>query len=396
VKNLLKILSLNKQRNPLFNAQILFNSYFRLIRILGKHNSEFNIYVTKDENNLCLFVDENFVNLLRHHELDKTKLIEILLNNRMKIIDSINNNCNDFTMLYNAIIDYESYCILLNYKFEPGTGKYSLLEVPNFFYRYKKYYELADDPRINSFLNNTQTIGSDYMVNLDIDYYKYISEEEDYLLYLVYSYFLSKNCFGVIKLRDKELNKINKIKEFKSINYGTNTREYIEGLELFLFDKQFIFDQLDEIFMLNYTPCSMKDATFKKYWCLGYCYTLSEDNKLRDFIKDLDIPLTKSYLIHGDLHLKNIIYSFTDAKSYLIDFDYIHEGFIEEDYAAIFVDLYFRFNLETAKLFLKNHKYEKNILFVEIILRLFNIQRAVQSFNLKKHLDNWRQIYDYL
>lgn len=390
-----KIICFEKNKNPEFIIHIIAKSYFSVLNIVNNNNnSDTKLYLMLDKEQICLYANDSYMNLLRNHTLDKLELIKKALFFRLNILEDINNK--EGLKIEKDLLKYHAYRLLLLYKY-PIEQKVEdkLYNIPLFFNNFRKYYIKIKDPKLDSFLKYTKQTTNDYMNIPNINYLKFISEEEDYITYLVYGFLKD---IKQIPIRQKELERINLIKQINyNINFPIITKEkyrnYIDGICLNLFNKNKVLDKIKNIITKTHGN-KMKDYFFKKYFCIGLCYDFYNNIKLLDFVTNLKTQKISQSIIHGDLHLGNIIYNIKDDKLYLIDFEYVHKGYLEEDLASLYCDLLITFDEDSAKKYLNNKKYDKNLLFIEIIIRFINIFKANKNKKYLVYLDSWANIYE--
>ncbi len=202
---------------------------------------------------------------------------------------------------------------------------------------------------------------------------------------------------------DNQIKQITLLKKinFQNLDFKTKTYRYIFGItanylkynkiKKYLIYYISIISKTKTSKILNYDPIKKTIITqfIKKYNC---------DKRFINFIKKLTVESVNLYLIHGDLHLKNIIYN---KKWYIIDLESLREGTIEKDIAATSVAIYLRYGPAEFENFMniikKKTHYNKNILFLEILSKLdkFNVDLNPIK-EILTAINDWERLYNAL
>lgn len=404
MKNYQKIRGFKYSDNSFYTIEIIVESFFYLIKTFKLELNDF--YVSFNDYELELFVSDNFINQLIISEIKFEEFAKDIFNIRQNIFNAANSGAGDFLTIKKWIIEYEAIILILYYKFDnyilEKSIKYKTLDIPSFFANYKPFFlPIKNFKFVKYFLESLEfvNVSNDYL-SIDLpesDFFKYLYNEEDYILWLCYG-FLKKNNLFFLPLKNIEsTNNINKLGakiNVPKIDQKSSLIEYVEGVPLIYLKEEQLISQLCILFKLL---CTQKinrvdyNLYFKKK-----INNLNLDINLISFLNTLSFDYNDTYIIHSDLHLKNIIF---DRKIYLIDLEYCSEFVIERDLAAICVDLFWLYSAGVIKSFLFAYKkeqltYNKNTLFFEIILRLTNIYKINEYPKIKTLLNNWRLIYD--
>lgn len=404
MKNYQKIRGFKYSDNSFYTIEIIVESVFYLIKKFKLELNDF--YVSFNDDELEIYVSDNLINQLIISESAFEEFEKDIFNVRQNILSAVNSGACDFLTIKKWIIEYEAIILILYYKFDnyilEKSIKYKTLNIPSFFANYEQFFlPIKNFKFVKYFLESLKyvIISNDYL-SLDLpesDFFKYLYNEEDYILWLCYG-FLKKNNLFFLPIKNiesiKNINKLGAKINVPKTDQKSGLIEYIEGVPLIYLKEEQLINQLCVLFKLL---CTQKinrvdyDLYFKKK--INY---LNLDKDLISFLYTLSFDYNNTYIIHSDLHLKNIIFA---RKIYLIDLEYCSEFVIERDLAAICVDLFWLYSNDVIKSFLFAYKkaqltYNKNTLFFEIILRLNNIYKTNQYPKIKKLLNNWRLIYD--
>ncbi|MDD3178234.1 MAG: hypothetical protein PHR26_01815 [Candidatus ainarchaeum sp.] len=195
-------------RNSLITINIMVNSFNRICNILNINLNHINY--KKNDLEHEIYISEYLYNLLENHNFEFDFLKFKLINIRKKIFNNLKSK--DVNFIYNLLIDYEAYQILIFEKYKSKLLDKSVnFKFINIFYFYNNFRYLFENfilsyPNekynfINIFLNyvDSNKVIDDYISKdiADVDFLKYISNEEDFVLGLIYVY-LKLNDFKVI------------------------------------------------------------------------------------------------------------------------------------------------------------------------------------------------------
>jgi hypothetical protein len=209
--------------------------------------------------------------------------------------------------------------------------------------------------------------------------------------------FLTENSDFCLQKIKKHRSKIN----FMPINTKTKKYNYIFGITA-----DYLKYSLIKKYLLNYFCIINKTKTEqivnylpkKKDIIYQFVKNFNCDPEFINFIKNLPVNSVNLCIIHGDLHLKNIIYN---KNWYIIDLNSINYGPFEKELATTGISIYLKFGFPKFRNFIQNiknkHKYDKNVLFIEMFSKLNKFNTDINPITeILDAINNWKQIYAVL
>ncbi len=354
-----------------FNNKLAHNNYSLpyLINHINEFRTYFNLLIsTKSEN--ILLIKENLIKYIAYTTIfiSKTDLNEILAN-LFYITNSSLKSCrlNTQKTPYLTKTKIKQYNNLLLHFKQKKLSKYITIN------DIKTYLKLDTEIMIIKFyvyLLHNQNLSCNYNINHNISLINILTQQGLHFPKVITAKNKYKYVFGIPAY----------YLPFNLIN------EMIVGY----FDKIKITE--NDALLINYNKRKRKIMRL-------YFTNFKIDSEFKTFILSLKLNPSKSYIIHGDLHLRNIIY--TKNKFYLIDFCSIKRDLIERDIGTMGVEIYLRYDYICFKKYITKLKgselYDKNILFFEILSRLYNLNKdVIITKDILIMINDWKRIYSTL
>lgn len=189
------------ERNSKITIKIIFDSFKEICKLFNQDID--NVQFRKEDEEYSIYISENLNNLHINHEFNidflRTKLISI----RQDIFYKISKDNADLGVLYHDIVSYETYQIITFEKYKSliieDSNDFEFIKIfffiNNFRSLFSGFITKYPDKKyffVQSFLDNVSIIEKcdDYLSNNlnDADFIKYIFNEEDFILWVVFAY----------------------------------------------------------------------------------------------------------------------------------------------------------------------------------------------------------------